>query len=122
MQQSGMAILWDCCTVVLLTLTVAYLYGKIEHVLMLLDSIKQIELTQLFDFFGQERDASASVGIVVQGGTVVGHMCSRMSTQVHSSTVLWSDSARSSALYVYNSCPELQGPSKCPMAGSLALR
>lgn len=95
---------------------------------MHLDGIKQIEQTQPFDFLSQIRDASAfnfqgSMCIVVPEGNGRGtHALQNEHTGAVHGAVLLSDSARSSVLYMYNCCPELQGPSKCPMAGSLALR
>lgn len=91
---------------------------------MHLDSVKQIELTQLFDFPGLIRDSTAfnyqsSMCIVVgwngHGTNALHNECS--SAYVPSAVFLL-DSA--SVLYVYNCCLELQGLSKCPMAISLA--
>lgn len=92
---------------------------------MHLDSVKQIELTQPFDFLGLIRDPTAfnyqsSMCIVVGWSghrtNALHNKCSR--AYVHSAVFLL-DSARS-VLYVYNCCLELQGLSKCPMAISLA--
>lgn len=93
---------------------------------MHLDSVKQIELTQPFDFPGLIRNSTpfnyqSSMCVVIGwNGHGTNTLRNERSAYVHNA--VFSLDGTASVLYVYNSCLELQGLSKCPMASSLDLQ